>query len=75
VRDQGKGIPKERSAEIQTKGSGVGIRGMRERLRRFQGEIMIDSPGTGTIVIATIPIASERRAVDGRDQRSAALGI
>jgi two-component system, NarL family, sensor kinase len=74
VRDQGKGIPKERLAEIQTKGSGVGIRGMRERLRQFQGEVIIDSPGTGTIVIATIPIASEGRAVEAQDERRAAFG-
>lgn len=75
VRDQGKGIPKEKLAEIQSRGAGVGIRGMRERLRQFQGEVIIDSPGAGTTVIATIPIGSEGRTVEGRKERSATLGL
>ena len=36
VEDHGKGMPTERLAEIQSRGTGVGIRGMRERVRRFQ---------------------------------------
>jgi PAS domain S-box-containing protein len=61
VRDQGKGIPAEKLAEIQTKGSGVGIRGMRERLREFGGEMIIDSTITGTTVLVTIPMSRKRR--------------
>jgi signal transduction histidine kinase len=56
VTDQGKGISPERLAEIQTRGSGVGIRGMRERLRQFNGELTIDSNGAGTTVRVTIPV-------------------
>jgi signal transduction histidine kinase len=56
VQDQGKGIPPERLVEIQSEGSGVGIRGMRERLRQFNGELRIDSGESGTRVWATIPI-------------------
>jgi PAS domain S-box-containing protein len=59
VRDEGKGISPERLAEIQTQGSGVGIGGIRERLRRFHGEMRIESYGSGTIVSATIPIPNE----------------
>jgi PAS domain S-box-containing protein len=59
VRDQGRGISPERLAEIQSKGSGVGIRGMRERLRQFHGNIMIDSTSAGTTVLATIPMPKE----------------
>ncbi len=55
VRDQGKGMPPERLAHIQSNGSGVGIRGMRERLRQFNGEMTIDSNGTGTTIRVTIP--------------------
>ena len=59
VRDQGKGIPKEKLAQIQHGRSGVGIRGMRERLRQFQGEMILDSTGGGTTVVVTIPLTKE----------------
>jgi signal transduction histidine kinase/DNA-binding response OmpR family regulator len=60
VRDQGKGIPPEKLAALQTKGSGVGIRGMRERLRQFRGEMIIDSTSAGTAVLVTIPITGKQ---------------
>ncbi|HEX5317048.1 MAG TPA: PAS domain-containing sensor histidine kinase, partial [Candidatus Kapabacteria bacterium] len=57
VRDEGKGIAPERLAEIQTESSsGVGVRGMRERVRQFGGEMKIESTGEGTKVIVTIPM-------------------
>jgi PAS domain S-box-containing protein len=56
VRDQGKGISRERLVQIEHGISGLGIRGMRERLRQFQGEVILDSVGAGTTVIVTIPI-------------------
>jgi len=59
VRDQGKGISAEKLAQIQAKGSGVGIRGMRERLRQFEGEMIFDSSNLGTTVLVTIPISQE----------------
>lgn len=59
VRDEGKGISPERLKEIQTKGSGVGIGGIRERLHRFYGELKIESCGSGTTVSATIPIPNK----------------
>lgn len=58
VRDGGKGMPPDKLAAIQSGGSGVGIRGMRERLRQFAGELKVDSGESGTIVFATIPIPS-----------------
>lgn len=61
VRDEGKGISPQRLAEIQTQGSGVGIGGIRERLRRFHGEMQIESNGLGTVVSATMPIPDEAR--------------
>jgi signal transduction histidine kinase len=54
VRDHGKGMSPERLAEIQTRGTGVGIRGMRERLLRFNGELSIQSDGSGTRISATL---------------------
>ena len=59
VRDQGRGIPPQKLAAIQKEGSGVGIRGMRERLRQFQGEMVIDSSSQGTAVLVTIPVVNE----------------
>jgi signal transduction histidine kinase len=41
VRDQGQGIPPEKLIEMQSSGSGVGIRGMRERLRHFSGKLTL----------------------------------
>src|SRR5271170_5844035 len=64
VQDNGNGISPERLSEIQARGSGVGIRGIRERIRQFHGEIRIESKGTGTSVIVSIPIPDEARSAD-----------
>ena len=56
VRDQGKGMSQERLAEIQSQGVGVGIRGMRERVRQAQGELRVDSNALGTKITAIFPI-------------------
>jgi signal transduction histidine kinase len=56
VRDEGKGISPERLAEIQSGGSGVGIRGMRERVAQFSGTMNVESDSSGTRILVTIPI-------------------
>jgi len=56
VQDQGKGIAQEKLAKIQSQGSGVGIRGMRERIRQFGGVMNIESDGTGTTISFTFPL-------------------
>ncbi len=56
IQDQGEGMSPARLAEIHSQGSGVGIRGMRERLRQFQGLMNIESDSSGTRVLVTIPI-------------------
>lgn len=55
VRDYGQGIPPQRLAAIQAGASGVGIRGMRERVRQFSGKLILDSDDSGTRVLVTIP--------------------
>lgn len=60
VRDQGRGISPDRLSEIQSQGSGVGMTGIRERLREFSGEMNIESTEAGTTIAATIPIPQER---------------
>ena len=54
--DKGRGMLPEKLAEIQTQGSGVGISGIRERLRHFGGELIVDSNGSGTKVYAILPL-------------------
>jgi PAS domain S-box-containing protein len=65
VQDHGKGIPPERLAGIQSQGVGVGIRGMRERVRQSHGDLTIDSNALGTKVTAVFP-AEPIRAKDPR---------
>jgi PAS domain S-box-containing protein len=55
VQDHGKGISPERLAEIQSRGVGVGIRGMRERVRQSRGELTVDSNALGTKITAVFP--------------------
>ncbi len=55
IQDKGRGMSPQRLAEIQSGGSGVGIRGMRERLRQFEGILTIESNEAGTQVSVTIP--------------------
>lgn len=56
VQDEGRGISPERLAQIQSQGTGVGISGMRERLRHFRGELQVESNGIGTRIVATLPV-------------------
>src|SRR3984885_3682056 len=56
IRDQGKGMHPARLAEIQSGRTGVGIGGMRERLRQFEGTMNIESDSSGTRVFATVPL-------------------
>jgi PAS domain S-box-containing protein len=50
VEDQGKGIPPAHP-------SGVGLSGMKERVGQFGGQLEILSSGSGTTVIARMPLA------------------
>jgi signal transduction histidine kinase len=63
VQDGGKGIPLEKQLELSSSGrTGVGFRGMRERLRQFGGTLEIRSDNTGTAVTATLPLADATSA-------------
>jgi signal transduction histidine kinase len=62
VEDHGKGIPPEKQTEMESHGLlGVGMRGMRERVRQLGGslEITSDGDGQGTTVVAHLPIPTE----------------
>jgi two-component system, NarL family, sensor kinase len=58
VRDYGKGIPVERLVKMKGSGSdvGVGIAGMRERLKELGGRLEIESDSGGTLLRASIPL-------------------
>ena len=57
VRDQGRGMPKEKISEIASSGTpGVGLRGMKERLNQLGGSLEIGSNGSGTIVVARLTV-------------------
>jgi len=69
VSDEGVGI----SAETQSKiaggeTAGVGLRGMRERVRQLGGRLEISSNGKGTTVTATVPYVAAERTADGSSE-------
>ncbi len=57
VRDYGKGIPAERLVKMNGCGSdvGVGLAGMRERLKELGGRLDSESDSKGTLLKASIP--------------------
>ena len=57
IEDKGRGIPPEKQIQMASAGApGVGIRGMRERLRQLGGTLDVNSSGTGTVVTIWLPI-------------------
>jgi len=57
IEDWGKGIGAEKQSQFTSPGqTGVGIRGMRERVRQLGGSLQIESNGNGTRVVARFPI-------------------
>jgi PAS domain S-box-containing protein len=71
VVDNGKGIPEEILATLNSSGGqlGVGIRGMRERVRQLGGWLQIKSSPAGTRIIVTLS-AKESASDGGRSQAS-----
>ena len=64
IRDEGHGIPVEKLAEFQSGKylCGVGIAGMRERIRDMQGQFDIRSGETGTTIAITLPISQTAKS-------------
>jgi signal transduction histidine kinase len=60
VKDNGTGIPEETIEGLQSSGAhaGVGLAGMRERVREHGGQFTIHSAGKGTTVTVTLPVTS-----------------
>jgi signal transduction histidine kinase len=65
IQDRGKGIPLEKQEEMALSGTpGVGIRGMRERLRQLGGTLEISSNSHGTLVSVRLPVAGMHQVDD-----------
>lgn len=65
IRDFGKGINAETLEQFKQSGTkvGVGLAGIRERLKELGGTFEIESsPGAGTTLTASIPISEQSRA-------------
>jgi PAS domain S-box-containing protein len=58
VRDYGKGVAHATGSRERTSSLGVGISGMRERVRQFGGELTVTRAEPGTLVEAKIPLFS-----------------
>jgi PAS domain S-box-containing protein len=71
VRDDGTGMSPDRLGQVRSGGSGVGIRGMRERIRQFQGSMQIDSDAAGTRVSVAIPIPAETDQANSNEIKTA----
>jgi PAS domain S-box-containing protein len=56
ISDQGKGISEEKQQEMKAAKTGVGVRGMEERVRQFDGTLEIVSDQSGTKVVGVLPV-------------------
>jgi len=56
IEDKGRGIPADKLDRIHGRRSGVGITGMRERVRHLNGSMEIHSNGTGTKISVAWPL-------------------
>ena len=56
IEDHGNGISPEKLVAIRAQRTGVGITGMRERVRHLKGVMDIQSNGTGATISVTFPV-------------------
>jgi signal transduction histidine kinase len=64
ISDKGKGIPAEKMSQMaSSRASGVGVRGMRERIKDFGGDFELASDERGTRISVAIPLAASVKVV------------
>jgi signal transduction histidine kinase len=75
IKDDGRGIPQKRLRSIiQGAGeAGVGVAGIRERVRELGGSLEIRSDRAGTTVLISIPV--ERTSLDSQQNGESGRGI
>ena len=66
VRDYGKGIPRETLTNFRAQGThvGVGLSGIKERVRELDGELQIESDLNGTRITVSVPLGAQVEATD-----------
>jgi signal transduction histidine kinase len=57
VSDDGTGVS-DQISEFRSDSIGIGISGMRQRVKEFGGTLQLRNTGSGSLLVATIPIAS-----------------
>jgi two-component system NarL family sensor kinase len=72
VKDQGAGMidAATGASADHVQSLGLGILGMRQRLRQFGGQLEIQTSHHGTEIIATVPLTSAPTGQPGQGQRS-----
>ena len=63
IEDHGKGISPEKLAALRAQRTGVGITGMRERVRHLKGVMDIQSNGTGATISVTFPVPKKPTSI------------
>jgi PAS domain S-box-containing protein len=72
VSDEGRGIHREIQSKVASgKSAGVGLRGMRERVKQFDGTLEIHSNGKGASILVTLPLTEETLPPDESNAHSA----
>ena len=59
IQDEGKGISTEKLVSIQGQSAGVGIAGIRERVRHLRGTVNIQSNPSGTTISVKLPVPAD----------------
>jgi signal transduction histidine kinase len=74
IEDTGKGIPLEKASAFESSAyTGVGLSGMRERLRQLGGTLHVQSNSPGTRVTAVLPVPRDPAGPRGREVHSRSL--
>jgi PAS domain S-box-containing protein len=75
IKDNGRGIPRTRLRTLieSAAEAGVGLAGMRERMRELGGSLEIRSDRAGTTVVISIPV--ERTSIDPQQNSESGRGI